>query len=86
MEYMNNVVALSPEEEQRLFKNNPPAKPQVAAVAMLRMLLSYHERVTMGEPIFSNYSDALKLGINCIRQCYPSDFPEPPIPRAFTSN
>lgn len=75
LEHMNNVVALSPEEHERFVKNCPPALPEVAAVAMLRMLLSYHERITMFEPIFTNYSDALKLGIVCICKCFDLEVP-----------
>lgn len=57
-----------------------------SAEAMLRMLLSYHERVTHGNWRYNSFSNALQFGIDCIRKCYPSDFPEPPIPRAFTSD
>lgn len=45
-----------------------------AAVAMLRCLLSYHERVTMHDSGECGglrcYSDALRLGIRCIEKTY----------------
>ena len=51
-----------------------PLPPQVAAVAMLRCLLSYHERVTMHDSGeyggLRCYSDALRLGIRCIERVY----------------
>ena len=44
------------------------------AVAMLRCLLSYHERVTMHDSGeyggLRCYSDALRLGIRCIEKVY----------------
>lgn len=44
------------------------------AVAMLRCLLSYHERVTMHDSGeyggLRCYSDALRLGIRCIERVY----------------
>lgn len=45
-----------------------------SAVAMLRCLLSYHERVTMHDSGeyggLRCYSDALRLGIRCIEKIY----------------
>lgn len=51
-----------------------PLPAPKSAVAMLRCLLSYHERVTMhGSSEYGGlrcYSDALRLGIRCIEKVY----------------
>lgn len=48
--------------------------PEESAVALLRCLLSYHERVTMHDSGECGglrcYSDALRLGIRCIEKTY----------------
>lgn len=48
--------------------------PEESAVALLRCLLSYHERVTMNDSGECGglrcYSDALRLGIRCIEKTY----------------
>lgn len=48
--------------------------PEESAVALLRCLLSYHERVTMHDSGECGglrcYSDALRLGIRCIEKAY----------------
>ena len=45
--------------------------PEESAVALLRCLLSYHERVTMnGAHGLSYYADALRLGIRSIETVY----------------
>lgn len=53
---------------------DPEAADPEAAVAMLRCLLSYHERVTMHDSGECGglrcYSDALRLGIRCIEKTY----------------
>lgn len=56
---MNEVKQLTPEE---------------SAVALLRCLLSYHDRITMNDSCEHGglrcYSDALRLGIRCIEKTY----------------
>lgn len=45
--------------------------PAESAVALLRCLLNYHERVTMnGAHGLSYYADALRLGIRSIETVY----------------
>lgn len=58
-ERMNEVKQLNPAE---------------SAVALLRCLLNYHERVTMNDSCENGglrcYSNALRLGIRCIEKTY----------------
>lgn len=48
--------------------------PAESAVALLRCLLNYHERVTMNDSYDHGglrcYSNALRLGIRCIEKTY----------------
>ena len=64
---MNTAIACMEAKVVPLPAPNP-------AVAMLRCLLSYHERVTMHDSGeyggLRCYSDALRLGIRCIEKVY----------------